>query len=817
MNKSLKIILFSVVAFVVLSVGKTVNANSIEKISMDIFVDDSGNATVQEVWNCNTNQGTEVYHPYYNIGNSKITDLNVSENGKTFTNIGNWDTSKSIKEKANKCGINKESNGVELCWGMSSYGSHIFNVNYKITNFVSELTDSQMIYWTLIPQNFSTSIGKVYIKIHTNFNIANSVGVWGYGNYGGTAYVYNGYIEMQSKNALGTDEYMTILVQFPKGTFNCKNKLNYDFDYYHNMAEEGSVKYNEEDYYGETENENFIKKISMDIFVDDSGNATVKEVWNCDTNQGTEVYHPYYNIGNSKITDLNVSENGKTFTNIGNWDTSKSIKEKANKCGINKESNGVELCWGMSSYGSHIFNVNYKITNFVSELTDSQMIYWTLIPQNFSTSIGKVYIKIHTNFNIANSVGVWGYGNYGGTAYVYNGYIEMQSKGALDTDEYMTILVQFPKGTFNCQNKLNDDFNYYHNMAEEGSVKYNKDYYGDDGNNGNMDSATSIRIVILICFFIGIIFLLRPKEDNNKIYFGKKKKVKEVSYYRDIPCEGNLYRAFFIGYDYGIIPKRTDIFGAIILKWIKEKKVTITKEDSNKVFGKEKTVIIFDEQKVDKLSKLDEQRLYNILYVASKDGVLESKEFQKWCNDNYRVIEAWFDRVINSERKNLISTNKIEVKSGRRKYVATNELKQEAEELLGLKRFLLEYTLIGRREPIEVKLFEEYLVFAQMMGIAEQVAKEFKELYPEIIEQSSFDTYENIIRISTYSTNYARAVDNARKRDTVSEDSETRSRANDYSSGGGGFSSGGRRRRLFRWWRWRRPEVSVKRKECDLT
>ena len=104
-----------------------------------------------------------------------------------------------------------------------------------------------------------------------------------------------------------------------------------------------------------------------------------------------------------------------------------------------------------------------------------------------------------------------------------------------------------------------------------------------------------------------------------------------------------------------------------------------------------------------------------------------------------------------------------------------------------------------------------------MMGIAEQVAKEFKELYPEIIEQSSFDTYENIIRISTYSTNYARAVDNARKRDTVSEDSETRSRANDYSSGGGGFSSGGRRRRLFRWWRWRRPEVSVKRKECDLT
>ena len=134
-----------------------------------------------------------------------------------------------------------------------------------------------------------------------------------------------------------------------------------------------------------------------------------------------------------------------------------------------------------------------------------------------------------------------------------------------------------------------------------------------------------------------------------------------------------------------------------------------------------------------------------------------------------------------------------------------DELKQEAEELLGLKKFLLDYTLIAERQAIEVTLFEKYLIYAQMMGIAKQVAKEFKELYPEIIEQSSFGTYEDLIFITAYTSNYVTAVDTAI------------SRANSYSSGGGGFSSGGRRRRLFRWWRWRRPAVSVKRKECDLT
>ena len=53
-----------------------------------------------------------------------------------------------------------------------------------------------------------------------------------------------------------------------------------------------------------------------------------------------------------------------------------------------------------------------------------------------------MYIKIHTNFRIEDTIDVWGYGNYGGTAYVYDGFIEMQSDGVLATDEYMTILVK---------------------------------------------------------------------------------------------------------------------------------------------------------------------------------------------------------------------------------------------------------------------------------------------------------------------------------------------------------------------------------------
>ena len=229
MKKVFKILFFALLAYALFTLGKTVSANSINRISMDIFVDSNGNANVTETWNCYSNQSTEIYHPYYNLGNSEITNLSVSMDSTQFETLSSWDTSASFDEKAYKAGINRVSNGVELCWGISEYGTNIYTVNYTITNFVSNLTDSQMIYWTLIPYDFSDSIGQVFINISSDLYFPSSIDVWGYGNEGGTAYVDNGTITMTSEGTLNRNEYMTILVKLPSGTFNTKNNLNQNF------------------------------------------------------------------------------------------------------------------------------------------------------------------------------------------------------------------------------------------------------------------------------------------------------------------------------------------------------------------------------------------------------------------------------------------------------------------------------------------------------------------------------------------------------------------------------------------------------------
>lgn len=532
---------------------------------------------------------------------------------------------------------------------------------------------------------------------------------------------------------------------------------------------------------------NSIQKISMDIYIEENGDAKVTEIWNCNTSQGTEVYHPYYNLGNSEIKDLTVREGSKIYETLTKWNTSGTLSSKANKCGINKISNGVELCWGISNYGSHTYTVNYIITNFVSELTDSQMIYWTLIPYEFSNSIGQVYIKIHTNFNIADTTDVWGYGNYGGTAYVYNGYIEMQSDGRLSTNEYMTILVKFPKGTFSTINKLNHSFNYYFNMAEEGATKY------QDFSTGSIISSISsvFSFIFSIFLFIFIVFVILFKKSGisfSTFDFGTlgKNISKDVPYFRDIPCKKDIFRAYYIAHQYGLTKNKTDVLGAIILKWLKEGIIKIEQKETGVVFKKENTVVVLKETNPEALNDEKEKELFKMLYEASKDGYLENKEFEKWCSNSYSKILSWFDEIIKREKEKLAIEGlltvkeKISLKIFKSKiYTATPELKQEAMGLAGLKRYLNEYTLIKERKAIEVQLFEEYLIYAQIMGIAKKVAKEFGELYPEIIEQSNFNSYDNIVFIHMCSSR------------GISQANVAKSRAESYSSGGGGFSSGG--------------------------
>ena len=181
-----------------------------------------------------------------------------------------------------------------------------------------------------------------------------------------------------------------------------------------------------------------------------------------------------------------------------------------------------------------------------------------------------------------------------------------------------------------------------------------------------------------------------------------------------------------------------------------------------------------------------ECRLYDYMFQASGDGKLESGEFKKWCSSHYSKILKWFDDVLDFEVKMLVNENKAtEEVSGKlfktTYYKIDDIMMNDAEEMAGLKKFLKEFTLIKEREPIEVKLWNEYLMYVSIFGIADEVASQFRKLYPEVITEMDNRgyNYNDIVFIHSITSDGIKSANTAK------------SRAESYSSGGGGFSSGG--------------------------
>ena len=534
-------------------------------------------------------------------------------------------------------------------------------------------------------------------------------------------------------------------------------------------------------------NADHIYGVKMEVFINKEGNASIKETWKVKADSGSEWYKQILNLGESKLTNFKVSMDNKELTYKSNWNVNGSIEEKAGYYGINYISNGLELCFGKKDMKSHTFILTYDISNYIFNTKDAQVLYFTLFPK-FTADSFDVTVKSYYDF--PDNLDVWGYG-YKGYAYVKDGAILMSNEGSLD-DEYVVLLAKFPLNTFSTNYQV-ENFNNFEEIlgdAKEGSFHYDYDDYNDYNNNYNYKPSLFARIIpyIVIIFqlivFGGMATLIYKTISSSKYGFKNNKTIsyKDAMMFREIPCNKDIYYANtlininrFGGYE------TTNIFGAIILKWVKNDKIKFRKEKKGLL---KKEVSIIDLTMNPTFDNENEKKLFNMMYEASNDGYLESNELEKWARRNYSKFLDIFNKISNDYLNKLKSeghiykrTNKEECKY---KNVMDDTIYEETKKLYGLKKFLIEFSQMNTKEVLEVKLWDEYLMFAYLFGIASKVAKQLKNMYPEVIEQmgNGLD-YDILIFINNMSITSASAASNARR------DAES------YSSGGGGFSSGG--------------------------
>lgn len=516
--------------------------------------------------------------------------------------------------------------------------------------------------------------------------------------------------------------------------------------------------------------EQAIRDISIKLELQKDGSARISERWDVSVADGTEWYLVRQNLGDIRVSDLKVSdESGREFTDIGVWDVDRSLRQKEGKCGIVQTGKGVEICWGVGSYGDHVFNVSYTMSNAVKSLDDYDMLHLQLVspglssrPENVSVSISSPVAQIDTSWTRA-----WGFG-FVGSCHFSDGRVIYQSTERFRSNSSVIVLLRFDKGIFDSPSRQARSFEDVYSIAVQGS-----DYEDQEE-----DDEVLFVILMFVTILAGSVGLatLAVKARKKQI-LGMKPS--EVGWCRDIPFGGELTQSNWVLKQLGESKLENSIASALILRMIYKGTLSVFKDADGKV------EIAFSDKGDSGLDRV-ESGLYSMMLKASgSDRILQDKEFSRWSKRHDSEVAEWV-KLCESEGTRQLSANAYT-----RGLKFTPEGQQQARNLLGFKKFLSDFTLIDERETVEVTLWKEYLVFGALYGMAEKVAKQLKDIDPKVFEQATgydSDTLGDLILRTHY---LSRAITNSNAAHAASAQAKGGFGGGTSFGGGGGFSGGG--------------------------
>ena len=526
-----------------------------------------------------------------------------------------------------------------------------------------------------------------------------------------------------------------------------------------------------------------IRDVNTVVKLEQDGSAWVTQTWEAEAgSSGTEFYIPIGNLGPMTVSRLSVSENGVAYESLGeDWDVDRSRSWKTGKCGIVPKHNGVELCWGLGETGWHTWTVRYRLTGLVQAYDDADAFNYMFVNKGMDPAPEHAKVTIEPAFEcpgwVVNNPRVWAFGFYGDIN-VVDGTVVAETSESMGYSSGLITVVAFDKGVFQPQ------------VEAGGPVQDMIDRALEDSSYGEEEEEWPL-ILFGLCFVLlfvgGIAVAIWAAIASARGYkwktslFGKKK---IEGWYRDVPLEGNLLASYYLlakGNRFGMGAPANNLIGALFLRWIMEGKLLVQPDPKS-------------EKRVNLLFKAEngsEDDVENdvFLWARASSGnnlLLERGEFEKWSTKNYKKMTAWPDRA--SARGKSWFRKKGYFKA---EGICTEEGAVQACHLIEFQNFLKDFTLSGERSAPEVGLWKDYLVFAQLFGIADKVAKQFQKLYPaafeQLAQQSGLDAHTFVYAMNWTNNISAHAVSNASSR------AGSVSGGGGHSSfgGGGGFSGGG--------------------------
>ncbi len=518
-----------------------------------------------------------------------------------------------------------------------------------------------------------------------------------------------------------------------------------------------------------------LKDLNIQVVLSRNGDARITETRQMTIDsEGTECYIVIGNLNGSEVSDLTVSdETGRAFTYTGAWDIDRSRDWKEGKCGIVSKHNGYELCWGLGESGERTYTTSYTVTNLVKGYDDADGFNYMFVAQGVSPLPDHVKLTIEAEDTLrftTENTGVWGF-RYQGEVGFYDYRVVAESSEPFESRSAMVVMCRFNKGMFEPADIRTGSFETLREQAFEGSDYVDEEEWTTEDTIVVLALILGIFIVPLIALVWYIIYVWRARKKVNK----------DLLWYRDIPLGGDLqqtndllnaYKYFNTDYNH--------LLSACILKLINLGAITIEQHLNEK--GKNvQNFVIHDLKDGDKQPVLLKKVHQIFQKAAGSDTILEPKELKSFMRSNYN--QSITDSFINTlHTKTSLSSYKDRL--------------DEARQVFGLKKYLKEFSLIDERHVQEVSLWKDYMIYATLFGIADQVIKDMKQINPEyfnmdqVASQMADDTTLPMI-YSTMHSSTTRAAMSKAEREAAREARASGRGGHASWGGGGGFSGGG--------------------------
>lgn len=526
--------------------------------------------------------------------------------------------------------------------------------------------------------------------------------------------------------------------------------------------------------------DNRIQDIDINVLLNKDGSARIVERWRMYAGQGTEMYLVRKNLGDIRILNLEVrDETGRNFINEGEWDTSRTMAQKAGRCGLIHKTDGVEICWGLGNYGDHTFSVSYLMKNAIKSMDDSDCFHIQLVSDGLSAPPEHVKVRISssegTPLTTENSQ-AWGFGFNGRCDYL-DGGVTYESTEPFVYNSSVISLIRFDKGLFNPSSKLEGQFQNKLDKAMKGA-----EFAGDE-------ESLVDKILNVLIFFLSLGFIIFPLAFSENGFIRKRierkkalgtKDLESISWSRDIPFDGDLEASDYVLKKIGEDRKSNALASALILRMIYKGELSVGRDAKGKI------QISFNDNKLSDEEDATARGLYEMMVKASgSDRVLQDKEFSRWSKRNTTTVRNWFNGI-EGKGKGTLTSKGWRNSSG--KY--TLEGQQKARGLIGFKKYLTDFTLTSERASAEVSLWQDYLVFGALLGVAEQVAKELKDINPQVFEETMIYDYTTLSDVLRTTRSLGNAITTASAPPATSSGRGGFGGSTSF-GGGGGFSGGG--------------------------